>query len=87
MPFWIYLGLANLAAFALTGADKYWAIKKMRRLPEKSIIQIAAVGGGTGVLLAFYLFRHKTKHYKLLLTVWLITLAETAALIYFFCMR
>lgn len=77
----IYLITANFLSFALTGMDKYFAVKKMRRLPEKAMIRFSLIAAGPGVLAAFYTFRHKTKHKKLLISVWLITLTEAAILI------
>ncbi len=82
--FWGYLLLINSVSFLLTAADKWLAIKQKRRLPERSMRQLAGLGGGAGVLAAFYLFRHKTKHKKLLFTVWSITVAETAVILLFF---
>ena len=65
------LAALNLAGFALSGYDKRAAKRRARRIPEKWFLILAFLGGGPGVLLSFYTIRHKTRHYWLLLGVWL----------------
>lgn len=72
----LVLVAVNIIAFILTGTDKWLAKTKRRRLPERVMIQMTALGGGIGVLSAFYTFRHKTKHFRLLFIIWSITAAE-----------
>ena len=55
-----YLALINLAAFAAFWLDKRRARRRARRLPERRLLALAAVGGGPGAALARQLFRHKT---------------------------
>ena len=45
-------------------ADKQKARKKRWRIPEATLIGVAAAGGSIGSLLGMYTFRHKTKHPK-----------------------
>ena len=49
--------------------DKRRAIKNRWRIPEATLMGVAAVGGSLGVLLGMRLFRHKTRHPKFYLGV------------------
>ena len=62
--FWIYLLLINAAAFFLMLVDKQKARKKKWRIPERTLMGAAVLGGSIGALLGMYTFRHKTKHPK-----------------------
>ena len=46
------------------GADKFLAIRGLRRISEKTLISLAFLMGGVGASLGMTLFRHKTKHKK-----------------------
>ena len=54
----------NLVAFVLYGLDKLKAKRGAWRIPEATLLLIAALGGSLGALLGMELFRHKTKHWK-----------------------
>lgn len=56
-----YLLIANLAAFAAMGWDKSSARRGVRRIPERTLLTLAAAGGGLGAVLAQQVFRHKTR--------------------------
>lgn len=84
--FWIYLALINLAAFIVFGADKLQAKRGGRRVPEKTLMILCAVGGSIGGLAGMYVFHHKTLHSKFTLGVPMILLAQViiaAAILYF----
>lgn len=68
----IYLTLINAAAFVLMLADKHKAKKKQFRIPEATLMGVAALGGSIGALAGMYLVRHKTKHIKFTLGIPLI---------------
>ena len=57
-----YLLLINAAGFGFMLVDKENAMEGMRRIPERVLFTIAAIGGSFGSLVAMYLLRHKTKH-------------------------
>ncbi|MBP3478707.1 MAG: DUF1294 domain-containing protein [Oscillospiraceae bacterium] len=59
-----YLFLINAAGFILMLADKWKAKKNKWRIPEKTLMTVAAIGGSLGVLLGIYTARHKTQHPK-----------------------
>ena len=44
--------------------DKYKAKKKLWRIPEATLMGVAAMGGSIGSLIGMYTVRHKTKHLK-----------------------
>ena len=56
-----YFAAVNLAAFAAFGWDKRCAMAGARRIPEKTLLSLAAAGGGLGAVLAQRAFRHKTR--------------------------
>lgn len=72
----IYLVAINLFAYILYGIDKYKSKKSKWRIPEKTLITIALLGGSVGALLAMKMFRHKTKHKKFTIGVPLILIAQ-----------
>ena len=58
----IYLLLINATGFGVMLYDKYLAKNNLWRIPEKTLLGIAAFGGSIGCLLGMYTVRHKTKH-------------------------
>ena len=62
--FLAYLAVINVIAFGLYGLDKYRAMNNMWRIPEKTLLGVAAIGGAYGAYLGMRIFRHKTKHLK-----------------------
>lgn len=59
-----YLFLINAAGFLLMLADKFKARKNLWRIPERTLMTVAALGGSIGSLAGMYLVRHKTQHPK-----------------------
>lgn len=61
----------NVTAFCLMGVDKRRAKlraagaseRRVRRVPEATLLLWAACFGGVGAALGMYLFRHKTRHW------------------------
>ena len=56
--------IMNLLAFLLYGIDKWSARHDLRRIPEKVLLGIAAIGGSLGAFASMRLFRHKTRKTK-----------------------
>jgi len=50
-------------------ADKQRARKNLWRIPEATLIGVAALGGSAGALLGMYIIRHKTRHLKFTLGI------------------
>ena len=79
-----YLLLINAAAFILMLVDKRKARKNRWRIPERTLILSAALGGSIGALLGMYTFRHKTKHLKFTLGIPAILIAQISLTIWIF---
>lgn len=67
----IFLLFINIISFFLCAYDKYLAKKKKLRISEKLFIFLSILGGFIGFILSSKIFRHKTKHNKLLFIVYL----------------
>ena len=65
----VYLLGMNAAAYILMAVDKTNAIRKARRIPEITLLLIAALGGSLGEWLGMAGLHHKTKHKKFLILV------------------
>ena len=59
-----YLLAINLLTFVTYGVDKWKARHNRWRIPEATLLLLAALGGSIGALLAMRVFRHKTQHKK-----------------------
>ncbi len=59
----VYLLVVNLIAFAVYGWDKRCAKRQRRRVSERTLFSLAAMGGSVGALLGMRLFHHKTRHW------------------------
>ena len=79
-----YLVLVNVLAFALYGIDKKKAKKKRFRIPERTLLWMARIGGGIGSWIGIMLFHHKTKHTKFKVVVPLWTVIWLVAIIFLF---
>ena len=79
IPYYI---LINIIAFAMYGADKYFAKKDMWRISEKALLGIAAIGGAFGAFAGMETFRHKTKHAKFKILVPVLMLVHAGLLAY-----
>lgn len=57
----IYLIIINIATFLIYGADKKRARTRQWRIPEKTLILLALLGGSIGAYAGMHFFRHKTQ--------------------------
>lgn len=80
----IYMSIVSLIGFFIMGIDKIKAKKGAWRIPEKTLLLMAFLGGGVGVWLGMEVFRHKTKHLQFKYGVPLITILEFIAVCYVF---
>ena len=81
--FIIYLVLINLIGLFMMYLDKKKAEYGRWRIPEKSLIIVAILGGSVGCILGMKLFRHKTQKIKFLLGYPTILISELILIIYF----
>lgn len=65
----LYYIIINVAAAAVYFADKRFAVRHRRRVPERVLLLLAFLGGGAGEFLGMTVFRHKTKHIKFIILV------------------
>lgn len=72
----IYLGIMNLAAFILFGADKSKAVHHRWRIPEATLFLSALLGGGIGAWIGMYVFHHKTRKWYFVIGIPVITIAQ-----------
>lgn len=68
--FLVYLAVINIIAAIVVIYDK--SISKLprgsiRRIPEKTFVNLSIIGGGMGTLFAMFWIRHKTKSHDGLL--------------------
>lgn len=62
--FWLYLLVINTFTFVIFGIDK-WKAKNMRwRVPESTLLGLAAAGGSVGAICGMRVWHHKTLHKK-----------------------
>ncbi len=60
----LYLIIINAVEFLFMLADKQKAREKLWRIPERTLLAVAILGGSLGGLLGMQLFRHKTRNPK-----------------------
>ena len=80
--FWIGILILNVVTFFVYGIDKFKAKKSLWRIPESTLLILAAVGGSVGAYLGMKVWHHKTLHKKFSLGVPTILLLHLALLVY-----
>lgn len=80
----IYYIAVNIIAFAMYGADKFFAKKDMWRISEKALVLVAALGGAFGAFAGMETFRHKTKHAKFTIGIPVLMAVHLGILVYLF---
>ena len=79
----IYLLIINALGFLLMLIDKWKAKHHRWRIPEATLMGVAALGGSVGSLLGMYTVRHKTKHIKFTVGIPVILVVQIFAAVYF----
>lgn len=85
--FYSYLLIVNACGFLVMLTDKFLARKKCRRIPEATLMLVAAIGGSIGSLAGMYTVRHKTRHPKFTLGIPLLLVLQAAVAVYFLFFR
>lgn len=78
----IYLLIINAVGFALMLIDKWKAKKNRWRIPEATLMGVAAIGGSVGSLIGMYTVRHKTKHVKFVVGIPAILVVQIFAAVF-----
>lgn len=74
MPLWLLT--INIITFFVYYADKRRAIRKRWRIPERTLMFLALLGGSAGALASMFIFRHKTRHARFMIGVPVILLVH-----------
>ena len=78
----IYLLSINLIGILIMLIDKKKAIKGSWRIPEKSLLIVAMMGGAIGTMIGMYWFRHKTKKLRFTIGFPVILITEIVLITY-----
>lgn len=57
----LYIAAMSGLCFCAFAWDKYCAVQGLRRVPEKTLLSLAAFGGTPGALIGQRVLRHKTQ--------------------------
>ncbi|HYH03074.1 MAG TPA: DUF1294 domain-containing protein [Bacillota bacterium] len=79
----IGLLILNIIGFGAVALDKYKAIHRKWRIPERFFFIIATLGASIGVLSGCHLFHHKTQHNSFMWGLPAILAAQLAGVVYF----
>ena len=77
--FLILYAAMGVIAFCAYGIDKYRAKHNLWRIPEKTLLLLALLGGALGAYIGMKVFHHKTKHIKFTIIIPLLALIQLAA--------
>ena len=77
-----YLLIINALGFLLMLVDKVKARKNKWRIPEKTLMGVAALGGSIGCLVGMYTVRHKTQHPKFTIGIPLILALQAVGAVF-----
>jgi uncharacterized membrane protein YsdA (DUF1294 family) len=72
-----YLWAINTLTLLAFGWDKLRARRRKRRVPERRLLWLAALGGSPGAIVGRWIFRHKTR--KSGFSAWLLTIVMVQA--------
>jgi uncharacterized membrane protein YsdA (DUF1294 family) len=76
--------LINFTALILMAHDKSQARKNRRRIPEKTLFLVAALGGSIGSIAGMRAWRHKTKHFSFVFGMPAILVLQLILLYFYF---
>jgi uncharacterized membrane protein YsdA (DUF1294 family) len=64
-----YLAVINFTTWVAYGLDKGRAKSGKWRIPERTLLLLALIGGSLGALAGMIMFRHKTRKAKFVISV------------------
>lgn len=71
-----YLILISLISIVVTVVDKINAIRSKRRVSEKALFILSALGGSIAMYITMLIIRHKTRKLKFMLGIPLVILLQ-----------
>lgn len=74
---WLYIIVINIVAFTIMGLDKSKSRRGKWRISERTLFNMAFIGGSLGILAGMYIFRHKTGRNKFRWGIPLIIVVQT----------
>ncbi len=77
----LYLVIISIISVIVCCYDKLMAIKGRRRISEKTLLTLSALGGSIAMLFTMCLIRHKTRHLKFMLGIPLIIALQITVLL------
>ena len=83
----IYLIAINVVTFFMYGIDKWKAKRSKWRIPETTLLGLAAIGGSIGAWLGMRVWHHKTMHKKFQFGIPLILIIQLAIVIWVYSRR
>jgi len=78
----IYFAAISLWAIILTAYDKRAAKRGSRRVSERSLLLVSAIGGSVAMFAMMRFIRHKTKHTKFIVGIPAIIVLQIAAVVF-----
>ena len=78
----LYYLCMNIIAFILYGLDKKYSREGRWRIPEKTLLGIAMIGGAAGAWIGMQTFRHKTKHLSFRVLVPVVVLVHVGIIVF-----
>ena len=62
-----YLIIISIVSVIVCSYDKIQAIRRGRRISERTLIFLSIIGGSIAMYLSMFLIHHKTKHMKFMI--------------------
>lgn len=81
------LTILNGISFAAYGVDKWKAMHQRWRIPEATLLLLAAGGGSLGAWAGIKIWHHKTQHKKFTFGVPMLLLLQIAAVVAWIVLR
>ena len=79
----LYTFIINVIGFLAMFVDKSKAKRGSWRIPEKTLITIALIGGSIGGIIGMYVFRHKTQKPRFAIGFPVIFVLQIVLIVYF----
>lgn len=77
----VYIAVISIIGWILPYVDKRRAKNGSRRIPEKTLFIVSALGGSVAMLASMKKYRHKTKHKRFMIGIPCIMLAQAAIIV------